>query len=377
MKNAVSIVKCRDYDQEKVDAAVSEAVELIGGMKKFVGKGDRVLLKTNLLMPKPPSAGVTTHPAVMIAAAKLVKGAGGKPAIGDSSMWQTRRSLELCGVNEAAKKTGAEAWNLDDSRPKKVRIKNGARLKEIFISGRVFDADVVVSLCKLKAHELTLFTGAVKNMFGTVQGRYKAQVHKGSPGPREFSEALLDIYSVVTPRLSIMDGVMSVQGSAGVGLTRKMNVIMAGANALALDTVAAKAIGYSPGELPVNAAARKRGLDGTRMSEIEVRGAPLSSVTDRRFQKPPYLMRMFMAMPQLNPIVGAEYKPKVTRSKCVRCGICAKHCPEEAIALDPYPVFDYDRCIQCFCCREGCREGAIKFRESLLSRVVSGAMSGW
>lgn len=377
MKETVSIVKCPNYDQDRVDAAVGEAVDLVGGMKKFVKKGDKVLLKVNLLMPKPPSAGVTTHPAVMVAAAKLVKEAGGKPALGDSSMWQTKRSLKLCGVKEAAEEVGAEVWNLEESKPKRVKIKGGGGLEEIFISSKVFEADVIISLCKLKAHELTLFTGAVKNMFGTVQGRHKSQVHKNSPKPKEFSEALLNIYSLVTPHFSIMDGIMSVQGSAGVGTTRKMKVVLAGANAVALDTVAAKLIGYSSRELPVNRAAKKRGLSGTSMDEISVKGASVSSVRNRRFMKPPLLMRFFMANPQFNPIVGSQYKPIVKKSKCVKCGICEKHCPVEAIRLAPAPVFDYDKCIQCYCCREGCKEGAIRFKESLISKLVSTSMSGW
>ncbi|MFH1538086.1 MAG: DUF362 domain-containing protein [bacterium] len=377
MKETVSIVKCSSYNQEMVDDAVREAMDLIGGMKKFVKKGDRVLLKVNLLMPKPPSAGVTTHPAVMVAAAKLVKEAGGKPAMGDSSMWQTKRSLKLCGVEEAAEEVGAEVWNLEESKPKRVKIKGGGGLEEIFISSKVFEADVIISLCKLKVHELTLFTGAVKNMFGTVQGRHKAQVHRNSPKPKEFSEALLNIYSHVTPHLSIMDGIMSVQGSAGVGPTRKMKVVLASANAVALDTVAAKLIGYRSRELPVNRAAKRRGLSGASMDEITVKGASISSVRNRSFMKPPLPMRFFMANPQLNPIVGSQYKPKVRKSKCVKCGICEKHCPVGAIKLDPTPVFDYEKCIQCYCCREGCKEGAIRFKESLLAKLITASMSGW
>ncbi|MEW6203285.1 MAG: DUF362 domain-containing protein [bacterium] len=374
-KQIVSIVKCSDYTPANVEKAVEKAIDLIGGIKKFVKPKNKVLLKVNLLMPKPPSAGVTTHPAVMIAVAKLVKKAGGIVTIGDSSMWQTERALEICGVNEAAKEAGAKVINLDGSNPKKVKIKKGEILKEIYLSSKIFESDVIISVPKLKAHELTLLTGAVKNMFGVVPGRYKSQVHKNFPRPQQFSEALLDIFSVATPQLSVMDGVMSVQGSAGVGSTKKMKVILASDNAIALDTAAAKIIGYNPTELPINHAARKRGLSGTRLSEIQVKGVPISQVSDEHFRKPPFLMRWFMSNPQLNPIVGSEYRPVLSRAKCVRCGICAKHCPVEAINMKPYPVFNYDECIQCFCCREGCREGAITIREPLLSRLVSSALN--
>lgn len=378
MKEKVSLVRCEDYSKENVEDALRESLNLISGIKRFVKRGDKVLLKVNLLMPRRPEAGITTHPAVMRILAKMVKERGAEVMIGDSSMWMTSKALKLCGVEEVARELGVKAVNLDTFRPRKVKIRGGKVLKEVYIPSLALDVDVLVSVPKLKAHELTSLTGAVKNLLGLIPGRLKTEVHKTAPDPESFSEALLDIYSVVKPSFAVMDGVISVEGSAGVGGTRKVGVILASDNLLALDTVAGAIIGYKPEDLPVNKMAKKRGLKGISLKEIEVLGEEISEVAEPRFRKPSRLIRLLGSFPVLNPFLTNDYKPLLNRKECVRCEVCVEHCPVGAIKADDegYPEFDYDKCIQCFCCREGCQAGAIELQESLLAKMISRIMAG-
>lgn len=79
----VSLVKCSDYEQERVTAAIKEAVDRLGGIEQYVKPGDRVLLKFNLLVVAAPEKAITTHPAVVRAMIRQVQAAGGVPLVGD------------------------------------------------------------------------------------------------------------------------------------------------------------------------------------------------------------------------------------------------------------------------------------------------------
>ena len=80
----VSVVKADNYNIEIVDKAVNDAVNLIGGWQNFIKKGDKVLIKPNMLTNVTPEKAVTTHPEVVRAVIKAVKNIGALPAVGDS-----------------------------------------------------------------------------------------------------------------------------------------------------------------------------------------------------------------------------------------------------------------------------------------------------
>ncbi|HTY52376.1 MAG TPA: DUF362 domain-containing protein, partial [Methanomicrobiales archaeon] len=84
MKYRVAVSRCREYEPDAVRAAVASAVGHLGGIGKFVGQGERVLVKPNLLASRSPEQAVTTHPAIARAVVELVQEAGGVPVLGDS-----------------------------------------------------------------------------------------------------------------------------------------------------------------------------------------------------------------------------------------------------------------------------------------------------
>ena len=104
MKPDVVITKCNDYVNEEVYKAVKESVDLLGGIRAFVKKGERILLKPNLLSAKPPDAAVTTHPAVVRAVIQLVQEAGACPVVGHSpGMGSAANVAQKCGIAAVAK----------------------------------------------------------------------------------------------------------------------------------------------------------------------------------------------------------------------------------------------------------------------------------
>jgi uncharacterized protein (DUF362 family)/NAD-dependent dihydropyrimidine dehydrogenase PreA subunit len=241
-------------------------------------------------------------------------------------------------------------------------------MDELPISRAVLDADVVINLPKMKTHVAAGITGAVKNTFGYVIGAAKTQLHAAYPGAEPFSRAVLDVFAIRPPDVSVMDAVwaMEGQGPSG-GRPRFVGRILASDDAVALDVVAAGIMGYRPDEIPYLVGAGKRGLGEVRPEAIEVVG-PAGAVADFRRPKVNVAVGTFLAR-WLSRVFVTQ--PRADKTVCVRCGACAAQCPVEAIRMDPFPVIDADTCIACFCCHEFCRYKAMRLapRVRLIKRL--------
>ena len=374
MSSRVALVRCKDYDSDRVRSAVGQALGLLGGMKRFVQRHDRVLVKPNLLAPRPIEAAVTTHPAVVEAVVQAVQSAGGIVTIGDCPGGHTdrpdlERTYRVSGMAGVAERTGAEL----DWHPEPVEVEHsaGRYLKRARIARAVAEADVVITVPKLKTHILTGLTGAVKLCFGAVPGRAKTGYHLRYPKVREFSGALLDLHDMVGPRLTVMDAVVGMEwdGPSG-GDPRHGGTILASGNSLACDVAAAWLVGMDPLEVSTIQVAAEQGRLSPRAEDLDLAGESLSSLRVRDFR--PASTRL-MRTPLFNWLVdlfGRWVSPHpVVGQTCIGCGICARNCPAEAITiLHQRAHIDYRRCIRCFCCQELCPQHAIAVRYPHLTR---------
>jgi uncharacterized protein (DUF362 family) len=113
----VSIVKCENYEHQKVKKALLRSLELIGGLESIVKPGDNVLLKVNVIGGFSPERAATTHPAVAGAMIEIVREAGGVPWVGDSSgaYGYTARSLEISGIKKACEEYGGKLINFEST----------------------------------------------------------------------------------------------------------------------------------------------------------------------------------------------------------------------------------------------------------------------
>ena len=228
MGTTVSIVKCDDYESEKVYQKVKDGLNLLGGIGSFVNEGDQVLLKPNFLVGRSPDRCVNTHPAIVRAVAKSVLEAGANPMIGDSpQLGSALKVAEKCGVAEIARELGIEIVEFE---PIEVMHPGGKYFKHFVLGKAVLEADKIINLPKLKTHNLTFLTLAVKNIFGCVPGARKAQWHvrTSQKGNAYLSRMLLDLYTLINPALSIVDGIVSMEGKGpGSGKPRKLGLISA------------------------------------------------------------------------------------------------------------------------------------------------------
>lgn len=361
MATNVSIVKCAEYDQEKVFAAVKRAVDLLGGMRSFVKPGDRVLIKPNLLKARPPEDAVTTHPEIVRAVIRLVQEAGGLALVGDSpGLGDLKRVCEKSGILDVIQEEGAVLSEFDEA----MTIKNKGRFQRFEIARAAYEADVIINLPKLKTHGMTLLTGAVKNLFGCIPGKRKVLWHFNTGVNHDaFSLMLVELCALLKPRLTILDAVVGMEGNGpGSGDPRRIGVVLAGNDPVAMDVVSAKIVGVAPELLPLIRAAAKSGIGETRLSHIEVLGERISDVAIQRFRTPPrehaewrlpeWAKRFFKDALTTRPVIDHQ--------ACIQCGLCQGHCPQEAIeTVGDKLTIDYRTCIRCFCCQEFCPEGAI------------------
>ena len=384
-ESLVAVARCPTYARDDVSRAVQECLARIEGLEDLV-RGKRVLLKPNLLSSTaPPEEAVNTHPEVVRAVAQqFIRDFGCRVTIGDSCgtvlPGATQRALERSGVSAVARETGAEAVNFDAAGFERVRHDGGRRLTAFNVAKPVLDAEVVVSLPKFKTHQLTNFTGAVKNMLGVIPGRGKKIVHREAPKPEAFAEALVDLFERVPARLAIMDAVVGMEGNGpNNGAPRAAGLILASLDPVALDTVAASVMGYRERDVATTRLAAARGLGVGDLDRIEISGVPLDEVRIPDWRKPlsrhaglAYrLVPGFLARALLAHL--ASYRSVVDASKCVLCEECIRNCPAGALTKASGRVTCRENlCIACYCCEEVCDYDAVRVVRSPLWRSVEG-----
>lgn len=378
MDNKVSVTKCERYSE--VQAAVEKAVDMLGGIEKFIKKGDKVVIKPNLVSKKKPDEAVTTNPDFLHAVIVIAEKAGGDVTIAESpggpyNAAALKGVYSVCGVNEAIKGTNAKL-NFDTSFTE-VHFSEGKTVKSIPIINPILDADVIISLPKLKTHAMTSYTGAVKNLFGTIPGTYKAELHFRLNERKSFCSMLVDLHECVKPTLSIMDAVWGMEGNGPTaGQNRYIGLVMASANAHALDMAACHLIDYTPEEVDTVYEAVKRGLVAQNADGLEILGEAIEPLVIKDFIKPEShfnLLKLISLPASLNAWLtnALASKPKINYSECIRCGECARCCPPKAIDMSSgKPQIDEKKCIKCFCCQELCPKGAVKIHRPILNRFM-------
>lgn len=381
----VYAASCPDYSQ--AETCIRALVEQMGGMGRFVRPGERIVLKANLLRAAPPESAICTHPAVVEAVAKLVKEAGGTPVICDSPGGALHkeavlRSLyEKTGMAAAAAAAGAELSI--DSSTRTVSLPEGKVLRQAEIITPVAEADGVIDLCKMKTHVLMSMTGAVKNLFGVIPGLSKVGYHATHPDHATFADVLLDLTGYVKPRLSLMDGILAMEGDGpgSSGTPRQAGLLLAAANPLALDTAAGAIMNLPRQDNPVLLAAERRGLTPCRMEDVELIGGTVEELrmADYKFPASTKSNLMDFLGPLARPAErlckkALSQTPRIDGAKCVGCGICAKSCPGQAIAMTApgkKARISQNACIHCYCCHELCPQKAVELHQSWLGRLLT------
>ena len=378
MNKRVGIERCASYDPGEVYKALKRAVELAGDLDVA---GKTVLLKPNILSDSPPEKALTTHPVFLEAAIQLIREKGSsRILVGDSPGLQAPGfSGKACGLGEAARKNNAE-W-VDFTRGKAdIPCAEGKLAKKFALTQAVQEADLIISLPKLKTHQLMYFTGAMKNIFGLVPSAAKSVFHVRFPSRKSFASMIVDLNLAVKPAYALMDAVVGMEGPGpAAGSPRQVGLVLASSNLLAIDVAASAIIGYPPLEIPVNKEALGRGRWLSDLGEIEYPGLKPSDLRIPDFAKIPLaksgsqLLDFILPGPFKRLRESRAPKPEIKHNACVLCGDCLRVCASQAMSIggggkqpsEPNGgrvIIDYRRCIRCFCCHEICQAKAIGLR---------------
>ena len=376
----VSVQRMDTYDAERVLDSMRAVLQPLGGMRAFVRPGQRVLLKPNLLFAADPDKAITTHPSVVRAAAILAQEAGGKVSVGDSpGVGDLRRVARACGIDEVIKSLGLEYADFNTTQ---VVERPGNKVsKRIELAAAVSQADVIISLPKLKTHGQMDFTGALKNQYGLVVGVAKALYHYRLKSRDWLAELIIDINQTAKPALAIMDGIVAMEGAGpSGGEPRPMNVLVAGADLSAVDAVCCHLIGLDPIRTPIARAARSQAFGATSLEEIEVVGQNWESLRQLDFKKVADPEDILSLVPLPKAILNwvsrhLAPRPRIIQEKCIQCLACFKGCPVPPSAIDPrlprHKQVDDARCIRCYCCHEFCPAKAIRLERTMLDRLLN------
>ncbi len=271
---SVFIAKNQRYDASLV-TTIRDGLAACGLTAESL-RGKRVLLKPNLVEPSRDCPHMTTHPAMIVTAAEVFLGWGASVSVGEGPghVRDTDLALVESGVADALDSTGLRfadlnyqevAWTANRGR--------ASRLQGFFFPQAVAQADLIVSLPKMKTHHWVGVTAAMKNLYGTIPGiKYgwpkNVLHHNGIP------ETVFDINASLPKTIAIVDAIDCMEGDGPImGTMKPMGLVLIGTNPTAVDATACRLMDVDPWQVPyLRLAADRLGPLDQRL--IEQRGEP-------------------------------------------------------------------------------------------------------
>lgn len=372
----VAVVRCKTYDVEAVKPALEEALNAVNGLD-FVKLGMKIIIKPNLVSFKKPDAAATTHPALLEALVEMLLARGADVTIGDSpggphSLPLLNRVYAATGMDRVEKLGAKLNRNMNE---KTVDFPEGKVLKNFTYTEYLDEADAIIDFCKLKSHGMLGMSAAVKNLFGTIPGLKKPEVHYKFQNDAEFADMLVDLNEYFKPRLAICDAVVGMEGNGPTaGTPRQIGAIIASKSTYYADVVGAELIGMNIDGLPTLQAAYERGFAPASSKNLRVYG-DIRALTVDDFKAPPVRGLSFMRKGNVLHFISKaalEHKPTLKKRLCVGCGECARMCPAKAIEMkNKKPHINREKCIRCFCCQEFCPRAAMVVHRPLAAKALN------
>lgn len=249
------------------DVITKEAVAALGGMKRFVNRGDKVMIKPNIGWDRTPELAACTNPEVVKALVELAFEAGAKEVtVMDHTTNQAQRCYARSGIADAAKAAGARVPYVNTYRLKKMALQ-GEWLKEWEVFTDFIEADKLINVPIAKHHSLSRLTMGMKNWLGAIGGA-RNQLHQ------RLDQAMVDLAAFFKPTLTVLDAyrILLRNGPQGgrTSDTELRKTVVAGVDAVAVDALGATFFGMNPRELAYLSLANRRGLGELDLEKLRI-----------------------------------------------------------------------------------------------------------
>lgn len=244
------------------------AIDAMGGIKRFISRGDVVVIKPNIAWDRLPEQAANTNPEVVSTVVELCFEAGAKKVlVFDSPVNDPRRCYVQSGIEKALKPTGAELKYVDERKFRDRDIKGNA-IKSWPLYTEIFEADKVINIPVAKHHSIAKLTMSMKNWMGVMGGR-RSSIHQ------RIDESLADLMLVIKPALTILDAVriLTANGPSGGDLAdvKKLDTVIAGTDQVAIDSYGATLFGMKGSDLGYVRIADKMGLGTMDITKLRIK----------------------------------------------------------------------------------------------------------
>lgn len=373
-----SLHHIKEYREELIYPALCQAMEQLD-IAKDLHADMKVILKPNLIMAATTANPVTTHPLIIQCMARYLKEHGIRHitlAESPGGLYNAefmKKIYRTCGMNDLVPLV---TLNMDFSA-KTVFCPADFVNHSFHIITPICEGDYIINLCKLKTHAMTGYSGGIKNLFGTIPGLEKPQFHYRFKDIDSFSRMLVELAQTVKPQLTVIDGIVAMEGNGPTGGTPyPLGLLFASRDLYTQDYFAARIMGLDPMQISMIRQSVELGLatpdaltlagdpmpEGLRPFVVpDARKLDFSSHFPGFIQKPltKIAARLLKSYPQVDPKI------------CIGCGKCAESCPANVIEIKQSgnngkkASFQKRGCISCFCCQEMCPVKAISVKKAL------------
>jgi len=248
---------------------VRKAIKALGGMSKFVKKGNKVLIKPNMAFARPPEGAANTNPEVVAELVRLCFEAGAKEVVVlDHTLAPARVAYEMSGIAKAAEAQGAKVVYASPKDFVPVEIPKGKILSayEVRVLKQVLDADVFINVPVAKTHSGARLTLGMKNLMGIIQDR--GAWHRSG----DLHQCIADFVTAVKPHLTVIDAIkiMTSGGPAGPGRLEQKDTIIASTDIVAADAYATTLFGMKPEDIPYIVKAAELGVGISDLKRVKI-----------------------------------------------------------------------------------------------------------
>ncbi|MDQ1279651.1 MAG: hypothetical protein QG670_913 [Thermoproteota archaeon] len=272
LKTEVAIVRGKEPSR-----MVEKALDIIDA-KKVISPDDRILIKPNYVVAKASSTGITTDSRVIESLIEFLKNKEVKQiTVGEGGSGDTDRAFEIVGIKDVTIRQKVKLVNLNRDLTVKMKIQQALALNEVNVAKTAIDSTCIINVPKLKIHHMALVTVSMKNLMGVILP--KSIMHD------QLDEKIVDLASILKDKvkLNVVDCIVGAEENETYGSPVQMDLIIAGRDMVAVDSVSAAVMGMDPRKVKYLRLAEERGLGISNLEEIEVLGESIKAV-EKKFR---------------------------------------------------------------------------------------------